>query len=199
MVPPKFCPGCGAQHNGNTKNINHKIDNGTTKMFHHLDADFCSSSTEVLAKRIDDISYQDSPKDTLHWYGPDDGTTSQQSGWLWWGLPWLHPGGADRAAWQFLQSPQHVCCCYWSLHAILSCSACGQICHHQQKPAHPLQRHQQQQQLEHQHRLHWEYGISRWKFQWRGCNVIWWFEMGSVIGCRISIVCYLILGFVDIS
>jgi len=137
----------------------------------------------------------DPPKYPLNWYRPSNGLTSQQSGQLWWGLPWLCPGGADRAGRQFFQLSQQLCCRYRSSYANLSCSAC----HRQQQPACPLQQQQQQQQRHHQHDQRWEYGMSRWKYDCRGCDLAWRLGMVSVIGFRISLVCYFILGFVVIS
>jgi len=45
--------------------------------------------------------WHDSRKDPLNWYEPSSGTISQWSRHLWCELLWLHPGGSDRAAWQF--------------------------------------------------------------------------------------------------
>jgi Domain of unknown function (DUF6532) len=54
-VPPEFGPGGGAQRKCDTRNINHAVNNVCTDVFRRLDADFCSSSPEVQAKKIDNI------------------------------------------------------------------------------------------------------------------------------------------------
>jgi len=196
-VPPKFGLGGGAQYECDTRNLNLMVNNACKDGFHCLDVDFVSSSPEVWAKKIDNNLQHYSLEDLLTWYGPRDGTTSQWSWQLWWGLPWLCPGGADRAAWQCLQSSQQLCCDYWSLNATLSCSADGQVCHCQQQLGCPLQR--PQQQWHHQHHQCWEYGISQWKYDCRGCDVAWRLGMVAVMGFRITFACYFILGFVNIS
>jgi hypothetical protein len=50
-VPPEFGPGGGAEGKCDTRNINDTVNNASTDVFRHLDADFCSSSPEVQAKR----------------------------------------------------------------------------------------------------------------------------------------------------
>jgi len=139
----------------------------------------------------------ESPTDPLNWYIPSDCQTSEWSGQLGWGLPWLHPSRADQAARQFFHWSQQLCCCYWGLHAILGCLAFGWVCHCEQQPAYPLQ--QQQQQWHHHHHQSWEYRIRRWMCNCRGCDVGWRWGMVSVIGLRSLFVCYCNLCFVDIS
>jgi len=54
-VLPEFGPGGGAQRKFDTRIINHVVDDGCTAVFRRLDADFCSSSSEVQGKKIDNI------------------------------------------------------------------------------------------------------------------------------------------------
>jgi len=54
-VPLEFGLGGGAQCKCNSRNINHAIINASTEVFGGLDVDFCSSSPEVQAKKIDNI------------------------------------------------------------------------------------------------------------------------------------------------
>jgi len=54
-VPPEFGPEGGAQPKCDTRNINHAVNNACTDIFRRLDADFCSSSPDVQAKKIDNI------------------------------------------------------------------------------------------------------------------------------------------------
>jgi hypothetical protein len=55
-VAPEFGQGGGAQHKCDTRNINHLVNNACTDDPRHLDEDFRSSSPEVQAKMIDNIS-----------------------------------------------------------------------------------------------------------------------------------------------
>jgi len=54
-VQPKFCLGGGAQCKCDTTNINHMVHNACTDVFSCLDEDFHTSSTEIQAKKIDNI------------------------------------------------------------------------------------------------------------------------------------------------
>jgi hypothetical protein len=54
-VLPEFGPGGGAQRKCDTRNINHRVNNACTDVFHRLDTDFLSSLPEVQAKKIDNI------------------------------------------------------------------------------------------------------------------------------------------------
>jgi len=201
-VPGEFGPGGGAHRKWDTKNINDAVIYAYTDVFRSLDADFCFSLPENEEKKIDFVYSMICRRIPHNWYGPSYGTTWQWSGQLWWGLHGLCPGGGNRAAQQFFQSSQQLCWCYWSEHAIVSYSAYGCVWHCQQQPAHPLQRQQQQQQWHQQHHQHeqpWEYRISRQIYNCRGCDVTSRLGMVSVVGLKISIVCYLILGFIDIS
>jgi len=55
-VPPEFGPGCRAQRKCDTRNINQAVNNTCTDVFHHLNANFCSSLPEVQANKIDNIN-----------------------------------------------------------------------------------------------------------------------------------------------
>jgi len=54
-LPPEFGSGGGAQSKCYTRNINHAFNNACTDVFRRLDVDFCSSSPEVQANKIDNI------------------------------------------------------------------------------------------------------------------------------------------------
>jgi len=54
-VQPQCGRGSGAQCKCDTSNINHRVNNASTDIFHRLNADFCSSSAEVQAKTIEKI------------------------------------------------------------------------------------------------------------------------------------------------
>ena len=54
-VPPELGPGGGAQRKCDTRNINHAVNDAGTDVFCCLDADFCCSSPEVQARKIDNI------------------------------------------------------------------------------------------------------------------------------------------------
>jgi len=54
-VPPEFGTGYGAQRKCDTANISHAVNIACTNIYHHLDADFLSSSPEVQDKKINII------------------------------------------------------------------------------------------------------------------------------------------------
>jgi len=54
-VPPEFEPQGGVQRTCDTGNIDQAVNNACTNVIRHLDKDFHSSSTEVRAKKIDNI------------------------------------------------------------------------------------------------------------------------------------------------
>ena len=54
-VLPEFGPGGGAQRKWETRNSNHAVNEACTDVFGRLDEDFCSSSPEAQAKKIDNI------------------------------------------------------------------------------------------------------------------------------------------------
>jgi len=138
----------------------------------------------------------------LDWYGPSYGTISQWLGLLSWGLPWLHPGGAERVARQWCYMSRQLCCCYGSNYLLPSCSAYIWVCNREQQPARPLQWQKEQLPQHHQHHLHdqhWESGIKQWNWYFPRCDVAWTIQMVSFILLRIWFVGYFIVGFVDIS
>jgi hypothetical protein len=55
-ITPEFGPGGGVQRKCNTRTINHLVNNACTDDLRRLDEDFRSSSPEVQAKTIDNIS-----------------------------------------------------------------------------------------------------------------------------------------------
>ena len=55
-VPPEIFPGGGAQCKCDTIDINDRVDNVCTDIFHRLDVDVRSSTPEVQAKMMDTIS-----------------------------------------------------------------------------------------------------------------------------------------------
>jgi len=55
QLPPEFGPERAAQCKCDTRNINQKVNNACTDVFHRLDADFCLFSLQVQAKKIDNI------------------------------------------------------------------------------------------------------------------------------------------------
>jgi len=74
-VPLEFGPGGRAQRKCDTRNINHTVNNACPDLFRRLDVDFCSSSPEVRAKKINDICSMIGRR--IHSTGMDPGMTQR--------------------------------------------------------------------------------------------------------------------------
>ena len=194
-VPPEFGPGGGAQRKCDTRNTNHAVNTASAYGFRRLDADSGSSSPEVQAKKIDNFRSMICRR--IHSTGTDRALA----------LPHNNQGSFDEdflgyVTEELVEQPDNsfnrlssfvtateACMRFSSALPAIASSSQTVHCSDSNSNSNDITNMTSVEDM----------GLVNGSTMVEGAMFVWRLALVSVIGFRISFVCYFILAFIDIS